>query len=161
MCIEEDFQSGELNGWYADSGAQNVVSEGDESYLAITLRTGTWAGPKISVPIDCIQKNTKYLISAKIRLVHPDGVSVSNCTSGILDRCPQLTMQFKETSSSSWEYSSVIDKTLVGSDWITMSTVLNFYREYPAIDTFFLTRLFFQGPGKDMIAEFQCSNVVL
>ena len=76
---------------------------------------------------------------------------MSECANENLNRCPKLTMQIKETAetpNSEVKYSSIIGNTLVGADgeWIEMSTTLNFYQEWPQLDSFFAMKLYFQGP---------------
>ena len=147
VCIDEDFESGQLNGWFTDGGTASVASDAGGSFLDVSERTGLWNGPKIVVPMDCILSDFKYQVSAKIRLVVQGG-GTSNCAngdsvcggSGTSSCCPQFTLQFKETSSSSWEYDSVIDRTSVGSDgvWITMRGTFNFYKKHPEFGTFLL-----------------------
>ena len=152
-CLVEDFESGWLNGWYADNGEESLVTEGNVTFLAITNRTGSWSGPTISAPLSCIEGHgagIRYTIEAKLRLVHSISGEVSNCTSGVLDRCPKLTMIFQRTSSSAYEYATLIENTAVGQDgeWITMSAFFNFYLEYPDIDTFHDVKLSLEKPGE-------------
>lgn len=74
-------------GWDGDKGAVSEVddeAEGvrDDGLLHIKERRVTWHGPTIDVSYlrDCIESDTDYLFTAKVRLAPPEGSSVGDPT---------------------------------------------------------------------------------
>ena len=136
------------NEWFSDGGSVDVVSSNGGTYFRSFDRTKPYNGPKIEIhpKVDCIANNTRYELYARVRLVKPGGTS--NCTMGLIEKCPGLTFEYRKSPDGAWDYKSIIDKTPSASDgeWFEMSAVFDFIDAYPDIDSFDNGRIYIQNP---------------
>jgi len=157
--IDEEFEgvsdcgstsSNRCNGWFSDGGLTGVVNNGSDTYFRSYDRGQPWHGPKIEIHplVDCIANNTRYELYARVRLVKSGGTS--NCTNGIIDKCPGLIFQYRELGTNDWVYESLIDKTSppggADNEWFEMTAVIDLVDKYPDLQDFENGRIYIQNP---------------
>ena len=152
-CLDYDFEtSDQLDDWIVDGAEMNLATEqvdgNTNKYIAVTSRGETWHSARIRIDTSCIETSTDYVISARLRL--KKGSGFSDCSDGDQNRCPQLTLEIRETPTTSrpYTYKSIGPGTLSAGDgeWYEYKVVHDFFFEEPTFDTYDIVNIYFQNP---------------
>ena len=161
--INESFEGG-LNGWYGNLGAEESIEVGSHdntSYLKVSKRTLSGAGPMIEIPStlrECVLADTDYFFSAKVKIEPGPEFAGSQSTCHTSQTgCPKLRFShMQDTDYVRWTDLISTDGVVPIQDgqWFEMKGVVSLTADWiAASDVFSLFTINEVEPGIDISVD--------